>query len=228
MAGKFYPADPAQLRTAIASSLADAVSRPVADPVALVAPHAGYVFSAEIAADAYGQVASGGYATVVVLGTNHTVAPFDGGAVWPSGAFRTPLGEVAVDEALANRLLASGSGFVSAEGRARRGALIEVQLLLVQTLFRAPRSCRSSSGPPTSCARSGTRSRPPRRRIGRKVLVVASTDLAHYPSAEDADRVDRRLLAAIASGDLEEVKRARRNGGGTAGLHLRGEGRFSR
>jgi hypothetical protein len=209
MAGKFYPADPVQLRKAVASSLADAVSRPVADPVALVAPHAGYVFSAQIAADAYEQAASGGYATIVVLGTNHTVAPFDGGAIWPKGAFRTPLGDAAVDEAFADRLLASGAGFVSRKDAHVEEHSIEVQLPFVQTLFPGAKVVPIVIGTAdlSRCRALGDAIAAAAEALGRKVLVVASTDLAHYPSAEDADRVDRHLLAAIASGDLEEVKR---------------------
>jgi AmmeMemoRadiSam system protein B len=103
VAGVFYPADPVALRAAVWRYLDDAeVGRSAAgtgpSPVALVAPHAGYVYSGPVAGSAYASLAAerADVRRVVVVGPVHYVAVR--GVVVPSAsAFRTPLGEVAVD-----------------------------------------------------------------------------------------------------------------------------------
>lgn len=220
VAGTFYPSDPAELERAVGYFLADALIRPVADPVAVLAPHAGYVYSGQIAADAYKQVERGDFETVVVLGTNHTTAPFTGGAIWARGAFRTPLGEVAIDEAFSSRLMAADGRFSFRKDAHEKEHSVEVQLPFIQTLFpRAklvpivigsedPDLCRSLGETIAEAA------------SGRRVLLVASSDLTHYPEGRDAERIDRRVLDAIASGDDAEVRRTigEEMSAGTAGL----------
>ena len=98
VAGMFYPADPEHLRTTVAALLADA-STPAAapPPKALIAPHAGYVYSGAVAAAAFATLrAAHGIERVVVIGPAHYV-PVAGVAVPTADAFDTPLGRVPVD-----------------------------------------------------------------------------------------------------------------------------------
>ncbi|MFH1681715.1 MAG: AmmeMemoRadiSam system protein B, partial [Candidatus Eisenbacteria bacterium] len=206
VAGSFYPADPAELRRAIEYYLEDAVSRPVQDPLALVAPHAGYIYSAQIAADAYKQVEGLDVSTVVILGTNHTVPSFRGAALWAEGSFRTPLGEVPVDEEFARSLMRSDGRFVFRKDAHEREHSVEVQVPFVQVLFPKAKIVPLvvGSGDLDLCAALGDAIADAA--AGRKVLLVASSDLSHYPAYEDAVEIDTRVLRAIAEGDLEEVK----------------------
>jgi MEMO1 family protein len=101
VAGSFYPADAGRLRAAVADYLA-AADRPRATttPKAVIAPHAGYVYSGPVAGHAFaalGDVAPG-IRRAVVVGPAHFV-PFRGIAVPGAAAFRTPLGEVPLDRA---------------------------------------------------------------------------------------------------------------------------------
>src|SRR3954470_5134178 len=74
---------------------------------AIVAPHAGLMFSGPVGAYAYKAAAAGGpLDTIVLVGPSHFVA-FDGVALYPSGAFDTPLGAAVIDEALGAELLAA-------------------------------------------------------------------------------------------------------------------------
>lgn len=102
VAGMFYPANPDELRTMIAGFMKAAkAAGPV--PKAVIAPHAGYIYSGPIAATAYARVAParGKIRRVVLLGPSHRV-PFRGLASTSATAFVTPLGEIPVDrEALA-------------------------------------------------------------------------------------------------------------------------------
>ena len=90
VAGKFYPSEPGKLEAALREFLEDAVEPAGARPGILILPHAGYIYSGQIAADGYRQAAEHEYDVVVILGTNHTHPTFSGVSVWPSGAYRTP------------------------------------------------------------------------------------------------------------------------------------------
>src|SRR5690348_2746031 len=97
-AGRFYSSDPAELRDTINSLLRDASPTPGPIPKALIAPHAGYVFSGPIAASAYARLipARETIKRVVLLGPSHFDA-FNGVAGTSADAFATPLGLVPVD-----------------------------------------------------------------------------------------------------------------------------------
>ena len=92
VAGRFYPDSPDALKSAVERYVADAVPRKVTRPVALVVPHAGYVFSGQIAADAFNQAEGDDYEVIVILGTNHTRPYFQKISVFTGRGFRTPSG----------------------------------------------------------------------------------------------------------------------------------------
>ncbi|MGB5552722.1 MAG: AmmeMemoRadiSam system protein B, partial [Thermoanaerobaculia bacterium] len=92
VAGAFYSADPAKLRAGIEAYLEDALPARSERPLALIAPHAGYIYSGQIAADAYGQAIGRDYDLIVILGTNHTAAGFKGVSVYDGSGYNTPLG----------------------------------------------------------------------------------------------------------------------------------------
>ena len=101
VAGMFYPAAPAALAADVRAYLAGAHTRfppTAAAPKALIAPHAGYVYSGPIAASVYARLAAGRETIrrVVLLGPTHRV-PVRGLALPSARAFATPLGTVAVD-----------------------------------------------------------------------------------------------------------------------------------
>lgn len=114
VAGTFYPADPGALRRVVEGMLAEAAATEHGQPdethtppKALIAPHAGYIYSGPIAAHAYRLLARvrGQITRVVLLGPAHRV-PFGGLAVPSAAAFRTPLGDVPLDRAALDRALA--------------------------------------------------------------------------------------------------------------------------
>ena len=86
MAGSFYPGDPERLREAVVRYMESAVPPRGAGAVAIVVPHAGYVYSGQIAADGFRQAEGRAVSTVVILGTNHTSRPFRGASLWYGGA----------------------------------------------------------------------------------------------------------------------------------------------
>ncbi len=199
VAGQFYPGDPDDLRSMVDGFLAQAVkSGP--DPVALVSPHAGYVFSGHVAAHAFKQAEGVDYDAIVVLGTDHRPVS-RGCSIWPEGAYATPLGDVPVDSELARALMDANDSIQYNREAHLPEHSIEVQLPFLQRVQPGIKfvpilvsdtrlqNCESLAGTLASTLKD------------RKALVVASSDLSHYPAYTDAVRVDRATLAAVVSLD---------------------------
>src|SRR3989338_4354345 len=102
VAGMFYPQNPKELKGMVERFLAGAsVDEVEGDIVAMIVPHAGYIYSGPVAAYGYKAIKDKKIDTAVIIGLSHRV-PFDGTAVYTGGAFRTPLGDVPVDTELAD------------------------------------------------------------------------------------------------------------------------------
>jgi hypothetical protein len=89
VAGQFYPESLTILKLSIEKFLRDALPAQAEEPVAIVVPHAGYIFSGQICADGYNQARGQDYETIVILGTNHTAPQLRKIALYPAG-FRPP------------------------------------------------------------------------------------------------------------------------------------------
>ncbi|HUU45674.1 MAG TPA: AmmeMemoRadiSam system protein B [Acidobacteriota bacterium] len=206
VAGQFYPGDSVMLAHAVAQYMADAVTPSPERPTAIVVPHAGYVYSAQIAADAFRQAAAHDYDLIVLLGTNHTAPPFRGVSIYPGGGFQTPLGVAETDRDLAERLTAADPDFTFNASVHREEHSIEVQVPFVQTVFPDAQILAAVVGSPDPdlCARLGKALA--EAVSERRVLIVASSDLSHYPDYPNARRVDSLTLAAIATLDADLVR----------------------
>ncbi len=200
-AGQFYPSDPSRLRLAIQSYLKDALEFEGGKITGIIVPHAGYIYSGQIAADAYRNVQGQACDLVVILGTNHTAPGFKGISVLPSGSFRTPLGDAEIDEPAAKALLAQDSDCSPDDFPQKKEHSVEVQIPFVQTLFPRARIVPVVIGEPDLqvCKRFGeTLARVVK---NRNALIVASSDLSHYPDQVDATRIDRQTLEAVSKLD---------------------------
>jgi len=197
VAGRFYPSSAPVLKEAVEQFMRDAVPVQVKDPVALVVPHAGYLFSGQICADGYRQVSGRTYDTVVILGTNHTDPGFGKVSVYSGTGFRTPLGVAEVDGAMAAALLAADPDCLREERLHLAEHSIEVQVPFVQVLFPGAKILPVIVGTPDPglCTRLGKALA--KVVSGSRTLIVASSDLSHYPDAKDAPAVDGETLAAI-------------------------------
>ncbi len=205
--GQFYSRDRSRLQAGLRLMLEDAVAVRPDPPLAIVAPHAGYIYSGQIAADAYKQVAGRAYETVVILGTNHTSPPFRQVAMYAGAGFRTPLGVALVDGDLRSALMTADSRFVLNSAVHEKEHSVEVQVPFIQHLLPKARILPVVVGSTDVdfCVEVG-------RRLGatvkgRAVLIVASSDLSHYPAESDAIDADRRTLEAAVSMDPREFDR---------------------
>jgi hypothetical protein len=203
VAGTFYPADPARLRRMVEALLAGAPASPgpaPGAPLGILVPHAGLAYSGLVAAAGWRLVPDG--TTVVILGTNHTAAWLDDVAAWETGRWRTPLGEVAIDTALAAEICALGPPFGTDRAAHLGEHSIEVQLPLLQSVAPAARIVPLAVGAGTGrdAVAAGQRlgallAR--RRAAGAPIVLAISSDMAHYPPADACVRVTAALLPSI-------------------------------
>lgn len=207
VAGQFYPADADTLSKAVGIYLKNAIPAGSEKPIAIVSPHAGYVYSGQICADAFKQAAGHPYDLIVLLGASHTSSGF-GASVYPSGAYETPLGPVVIDKDAAAVLLASDPEIVFKETAHDREHSLEVMLPFVKTLFPNAMILPILMGTkdPDFCVRLGKILAEAVK--DRKALIVVSTDLSHYPGYEDAVKSDRSILEAMTSLDSEKFQSA--------------------
>ena len=207
VAGRFYPADPVKLLRAVNFYLAHAAEPDGKKPLAIIAPHAGYIYSGQICADAWRQAGGHDYDLLVILGINHTVAGFSGVSILPGGVYRTPLGDAKIDERFSAKLAAAAPEFSYLAAVHRQEHSVEVQIPFAQVLFPDTPLVVAVLGEddPALCDRFARALAEAVK--GRSALIVASSDLSHYPSYEDACRVDRAVLEAAASMDPAAVRR---------------------
>ncbi len=221
VAGAFYPADPAELARLVRDELAEAESAGVGATglAGILVPHAGLIFSGGVAAAGWrlaaaaasdpganlgGAVATRTPAstTVVLLGTNHRARWLEGVGIWDAGAWRTPLGDIEVDESLSVEILALGSPFRIDRDSHRSEHSIEVQLPFVATAMPGTRIVPLAVGTGTG-ARAVEAGRrlgvllAERRARGVQDILAISTDMAHYPPAAVATRVTEILEPSI-------------------------------
>jgi AmmeMemoRadiSam system protein B len=206
VAGTFYPGDPEQLSTLVVALLGGAtnVPRPAgATPEAvlgLLVPHAGLVYSGALAALAWvlaGEIAP---STIVLAGTDHQ-ASAAGVGVWTGGPWRTPLGDVAVDRELGLRVVGLGLPFAMDDDAHLSEHSVEVQLPLLVRACPEARIVPIAVSPRLQThveagARLG-RLLAERRAAGERILLVASSDFAHYPPARICEEVDDRLIGPL-------------------------------
>jgi MEMO1 family protein len=203
VAGSFYPAAAAQLQTQIAEFLGsngEAGSGPV--PKALIAPHAGYIYSGPIAAAAYARLAPARrrITRVVLLGPSHFVG-FRGLAASSAEGWQTPLGTVPIDRAVVTRLIETKLAGVLDAAHAREHSL-EVQIPFLQHALGgfALVPIVAGDAPPEVVAALldaiwG----------GIETLIVISTDLSHYLDYRSCQEIDSRTAWAIERFDWDAL-----------------------
>ncbi|HEY3328167.1 MAG TPA: AmmeMemoRadiSam system protein B [Novimethylophilus sp.] len=195
VAGMFYPSDPAELAHQIQAMLMQAQTEaPSLVPKALIAPHAGYIYSGPVAASAYTLLAAqaGKIRRVILLGPTHRVA-VRGLALPGADAFETPLGRVDIDLDAARLIAHMPQVTVSPQAHALEHSL-EVQLPFLQTLLPDFKLLPLAVGmvAPEDVAEVlealwG----------GPETLIVISSDLSHYLPYASAKRIDGETADAI-------------------------------
>lgn len=213
VAGSFYPADKTELTKMLSGFFAKAESANDDDIAAVIVPHAGYVFSGSVAASAFASINPDYYYEhIFLIGPSHLVY-MDGASVDKQYAFySTPLGNVEVDTALCNKLINEHKCFSFNPAAHGKEHCLEVQLPFLQYHLKKV--------PPIIPIIVATQSENIIAEIAEalkpyfnnKNLFVISSDFSHYPSYNDALKVDKRTGDAVATGSPQEfVEALKRN-----------------
>lgn len=185
-AGLFYPEDPGELARTVDSMVDLAGPKPTTGLRAIIAPHAGYVYSGPVAAAAFACVPRA--ARVVLLGPSHFV-PLEGLAVSSAHAWTTPLGDVRVARDLRDAAL--GAGAVVDDLPHARDHALEVELPFLQ------RACREGLEILPIAVGHASAEDVAGLIEAIDALVVVSTDLSHHHDAATASRLDSETADAV-------------------------------
>jgi MEMO1 family protein len=200
VAGTFYPADPARLAQDIDSYVGPGSADP--PPKAIIAPHAGYLYSGPIAGRAYARLrtARGRVTRVVLLGPAHFVA-VAGLAVSAADRWVTPLGPVEIDDA-ARRAVLEVPGVIAADEPHAPEHSLEVHLPFLQRVLGSFQLVPILVGRTTPDSVAAVLDSV---WGGPETLIVISTDLSHYYDHDTATLLDRRTAAAVIAGRADDI-----------------------
>jgi MEMO1 family protein len=201
VAGTWYPGSAGALTREVDTYVSAASDGPTGSIHAIVAPHAGLMFSGPVGAYAYKAAAASSFDVAVLVGPSHFVA-FEGVALWPEGAFDSPLGPAPIDSAGARAITASPVVHALPSAHRREHSL-EMQLPFLRRLmpqvpivpllmgFQRRETIEALAQSLADAFR------------GRRALLVASTDLSHFFDAATAAKLDGRVLDCVNRFDPE-------------------------
>jgi MEMO1 family protein len=201
-AGRFYPADSITLKSEL-EMLFKSCKKTKNDRNirAIIVPHAGYVYSGEIAASAFSVIpANTVYENIFIIGSSHIMA-FKGASVYNTGNFITPLGKIEVNREIANDLIKENKVFNFPVDAHSNEHSIEVQLPFIQYYFK--------SVPKIVPIIIGTDDEHLIKKISEALkpwfkpenLFIISSDFSHYPQYKKAVEIDNETALSICSGD---------------------------
>ncbi len=204
-AGSFYPADPEELTGQINGFLERVEPRNISNIRTLISPHAGYIYSGQVAAYSYKQIAASVYDSIIIIAPSHGEY-FDFISVYHGDGYETPLGTVMVDKERTIELAdASQAIKISRSGHGQEHSL-EVQLPFLQIVL--------GSNMKIVPVVMGNQSRENIIELGNTVgklfsgdniLIVASTDLSHYHPYSRAVELDKYVKELIGSFDTNQL-----------------------
>jgi len=213
VAGAFYPADKNDLKKVIKEYLAGAQSKKISSPVtALIAPHAGYVYSGHVAAESYAQLKDREIERAIVLAPSH-VEYFQGASIFSGDAYETPIGQIKIDKKFAAELCKNNQLiFLSEQGHALHSSgrpehSLEIQLPFLQEVLgefelvpivlgdQSWETCRELAYALADAIKDD------------KTIIIASTDLSHFHSYDEAVSLDRKVIHAVSEWDYYNLSR---------------------
>lgn len=193
VAGQFYPGSRSALEAAIREMTGNG---PAKSAIGVMVPHAGYMYSGTVAGSVFGSVELP--CCYVILGPNHTgIGP--AASIMTSGVWRTPCGDSVIDSALAGAILDNSDFLQDDDSAHMREHSIEVQIPFLQCLHEkaefVPIALMSAN--PEICRDVGHAVAAAVRYSANPALLVASSDMTHYESQEQAKMKDELALQRI-------------------------------
>jgi len=207
VAGQFYAHEKGLLEREIRGYVEKAGQKELADLKAIVAPHAGYMYSGQTAAYSYSAIPRSFKGTFVIAGPNHTGM---GEALSIStDDWRTPMGTAECDKELASAIASESSAIVKSEVAHTSEHSLEVQLPFLQFLFPQVSFVAICMGDQrTPAAFEVARAvRGAAGKLKREIIFIASSDFTHQEPAESAKKKDGEALELIKELDAEKFQK---------------------
>ncbi len=208
-AGKFYTANPKDLQQHLQLLFTNSVQHTSENEIlAMIVPHAGYVFSGTVAASGYHQIdTEKSYEHVFIIAPSHTTY-FNGASIYCKGHYETPLGEVKIDIDFVNKLIDQHAVLSCAPEVHQQEHSIEVQLPFLQYCLKNEFNIVPIvvGNPSTrNCEKLAAALQP---YFNCNNLFVISSDFSHYPSYENAIKADKNTAEAILTKNPEIFEQA--------------------
>lgn len=214
VAGSFYPSDKNELSNMLDSLLAVNNKKEFADKdiISIIAPHAGYVYSGGVAGAVYSELNGRKYDAVIIISPSHHKY-FRGSSVFSGDAYVTPLGNALVDKDLAV-LIANHNPYISysLDGHQwttnQNEHAIEVQIPFIQKVLPDTKIVPIVMGSQDelSVDKLAQALLKSIKYTGKKVLIVASTDLSHYHPYDTASTIDEKLIEYFSGFDYFAIQ----------------------
>jgi len=206
VSGSFYPSSHAELSRDIKQYLLDASKFINKNINAIIVPHAGYVFSAPIAATSY-KTLHKNYKNIFIIGSSHHTN-FNGISIYNEGDYQTPLGRVKVNQRIIKDLTNSNPLITYKSEAHLKEHTIEVQLPFLQSIYGDKLNIVPIIIATSELDTIKSLSKSLRPYFNEDNLFVISTDLSHYPSYEEANSVDMNILHALTKNSSAELLNA--------------------
>jgi len=205
VSGQFYPNDPKELKHTISHFLSQAdIKKPTGSVLGILAPHAGYIYSGRTAAYSFKLLSYADPDTIVIIG--HDSNSPDIIAFLPSAHyFKTPLGNAPVDADMVSSMVKFHKNIVINDSVHSREHTVEVQLPFIQYLnkrasivpvifgYPTVEKCKILADAILKCSKN------------KEIIILASTDMSHYPKYDTAKKVDSSTIEAIKTMDIHNL-----------------------
>jgi AmmeMemoRadiSam system protein B/AmmeMemoRadiSam system protein A len=205
VAGQFYPSDKEELTKMISQFLGQVELPKIEEPVrALVVPHAGYVFSGQVAAYGFKAVQEQDIKTVILIGPSHHQY-IQGAVIDKHDVWQTPLGQIDLDTSLRDILVKENTLFKIDSSPHQPEHCLEVMVPFLQKMFGQVQILpvlvsQLSDDNLEKISQTLTK------HIDNKTLLVASSDMSHYPPSEKANYADQKVIEAILTGQAANLR----------------------
>lgn len=203
-AGSFYPADPDELCSQINNFLDNAELLDLKNIKAIVCPHAGYIYSGQVAAYSYRQIADKEFDSIFLIAPSHSEY-FDFSSIYSGDAYRTPLGLVYIDKERSKTLADKSDRIKLSLYGHRDEHSLEVQLPFLQVLFKDIKIVPIVIGQQNSQNIKELGNSIGDLFKSEKILIVASTDLSHYHPYDIAVALDQKVKKLIGDFNSEAL-----------------------
>lgn len=203
IAGSWYPGRKEDLIKAVDGFLKNVAAEKLGKTKALIAPHAGYVYSGQVAAYSYGQIKEGKYKKVIILAPTHHFS-FRGAALSDKTHYRTPLGEVPISD-VSREMMKECKLIKFVPHADEQEHSLEIQLPFLQRVLGVFEVIPLVIGQLSESDREELAGLLIRH-LDEDTLIVASTDLSHYYPYDTAVDIDKECTDAVVKLDIDKAE----------------------